>query len=107
MRRAKARKLDLGWLITFFSRPDNWFSILGVLSAFAIGGGKFLEKKFGWKFRLFAGPASVVPGEDHLIDSLIERIEELTLENALLKSEKAILEKGSTETNKETESNNL
>jgi hypothetical protein len=107
MKKAKAKNVDLGWLISFFSRPDNWFSILGVLSAFAIGGGKFLEKKFGWKFRLFAGPASVAPVEEHMIDSLIERIEELTLENALLKSEKAILEKGHTETNKDKESNNL
>lgn len=99
-------------IINFISKPDSWFVIFGVVWAIAVGGSKFLAKRFGWKIRISFKPAAAVAEPSHInnlidqelkdwkskystLEALLEvsrsqwteKIEELTLENAKLKSE--------------------
>jgi hypothetical protein len=114
------------FIINFISKPDSWFIMFGVVWAVAVGGSRFLAKRFGWRPRFYLKPVAppIEPSHvNNLIDQELrdwkskyttmeallevsrsqwtEKIEELTTENTRLKAERET-QSTQTQTNQET-----
>jgi hypothetical protein len=100
-------------IMSALAKPDTWTIVIGILYALGIGTARFIMKKFGLKVRISLKPAAPPIEPSHvsnLIDQELkdwkskystleallevsrsqwtEKIEELTIENAKLKTER-------------------